>query len=114
MNNGEKIYIDCKDDLFAIQKAIDNLPAEGGTIVIPKGEWLTGPIHLKNNVELHLEKDSVLKFSQNFSDYTPAVFTRWEGVECYNYSPFIYALNCENISITGKGVLDGQLETTSG
>lgn len=108
MNNGEKIYIDCKDDLFAIQKAIDNLPAEGGTIIIPKGEWLTGPIHLKNNVELHLEKDSVLKFSQNFSDYTPAVFTRWEGVECYNYSPFIYALNCENISITGKGVLDGQ------
>lgn len=78
MNNGEKIYIDCKDDLFAIQKAIDNLPAEGGTIIIPKGEWLTGPIHLKNNVELHLEKDSVLKFSQNFSDYTPAVFTRWE------------------------------------
>ena len=43
MNNGEKIYIDCKDDLFAIQKAIDNLPAEGGTIVIPKGEMVDSP-----------------------------------------------------------------------
>ena len=67
MNNGEKIYIDCKDDLFAIQKAIDNLPAEGGTIIIPKGEWLTGPIHLKNNVALHLEKKILIKLRSNFT-----------------------------------------------
>lgn len=61
----------------------------------------------KNNVELHLEKDSVLKFSQNFQTIH-LLFLPVGRVECYNYSPFIYALNYENISITGKGVLDGQ------
>lgn len=74
----------------------------GGRVVIPKGEWLTGPIHLKSNINLYMEEGAVLRFTDTPSDYLPAVMTSWEGMECYNYSPLIYASDCENIAITGK------------
>jgi hypothetical protein len=80
----------------------------GGRVLVPAGTWLTGPIHLESNVELHLVRDSVIKFSDDFDDYLPPVFTRHEGIECYNYSPLIYANGCSNIAITGSGFLDGQ------
>lgn len=79
----------------------------GGTVIVPKGEWLSGAIHLKSNINLHLEDGAVIIFSDKPSDYLPVVFTRWEGMECYNYSPLIYANGCENISVTGKGTLVG-------
>lgn len=79
----------------------------GGTVVVPKGEWKSGAIHLNSNINLHLEDGAVIIFSDNPPDYLPVVFTRWEGVECYNYSPLIYANGCENISITGNGTLIG-------
>jgi polygalacturonase len=79
----------------------------GGVVEVPEGEWLTGPIHLKSNVHLRLEKNAIVKFSDKFEDYLPVVFTRWEGVECYNYSPLIYANGCENIAVTGEGTLVG-------
>lgn len=82
--------------------------AGGGRVVVPKGEWLTGSIHLKSNVNLHVSKGAVLKFSQHFEDYLPTVFTRWEGMECYNYSAPIYAYGLRNIAITGHGLIDGQ------
>jgi polygalacturonase len=53
-------------------------------------------------------KKATIKFSQNPDKYLPAVLTRWEGVELYNYSPLIYAYNEKNIAITGEGTLDGQ------
>ena len=81
--------------------------AGGGRVVVPAGEWLTGAIHLLGNVNLHVEAGATLKFSPRTADY-PIVFTRWEGVECMNYSAFIYALDQENIAVTGKGTLDGQ------
>ncbi|RAK06876.1 glycosyl hydrolase family 28 [Halanaerobium saccharolyticum] len=81
--------------------------AGGGTIIVPEGKWFTGPIHFKSNVHLKLEAGAVISFSDNFEDYLPVVFTRWEGNECYNYSPLIYAANCENIAITGQGKLVG-------
>ena len=81
--------------------------AGGGRVVVPAGEWLTGAITLKSNVNLHVAKDATLKFSTNPADY-PTVFTRWEGVECMNYSAFIYAFEQENIAVTGEGTLDGQ------
>ena len=59
----------------------------GGRVVIPKGEWLTGPIHLKSNINLYMEEGAVLRFTDTPSDYLPAVMTSWEGMECYNYSP---------------------------
>lgn len=79
----------------------------GGDIVISKGRWQSGAIHLKSNIHLHLEDGAEIEFSDQFEDYLPTVFTRWEGMECYNYSPLIYVNNCENISVTGKGKLIG-------
>ena len=81
--------------------------AGGGRVVVPAGEWLTGAITLKSNVNLHVSQGATLKFSTNPADY-PTVFTRWEGVECMNYSSLIYAFGQENIAVTGEGTLDGQ------
>ncbi|MEZ4884023.1 MAG: glycoside hydrolase family 28 protein [Chitinophagales bacterium] len=96
--------------LDAFNKAIEVCHSEGGgRVVVPAGEYiLNGPIHLKSNVNLHISKDALVKFSTNASHYLPVVFTRWEGVECMNYSPLIYAYEQTNIAVTGQGVLDGQ------
>jgi len=82
--------------------------AGGGRVLVPAGVWLTGAIHLKSRIDLHLDQDAVLRFSTNPDDYLPVVFTRWAGFECYNYSPLIYARDCQDIAITGQGKLDGQ------
>lgn len=82
--------------------------AGGGRVLVRPGDWLTGPIHLKSNVNLHLQAGAVVRFKTDPKAYLPLVFTRWEGVELMNYSPFVYAIDCENIAITGKGTLDGQ------
>ena len=93
----------------AFRKAIEACnEAGGGRVLVPKGEFLSGAIHLLSNVELHLVEEATIKFSTNPKDYLPVVLTRFEGCELYNYSPLIYALEQENIAVTGKGVLDGQ------
>ena len=93
----------------AFEKAIDACSkAGGGRVVVPRGDFLTGAIRLKSNVNLYVSKDATIKFSKNPGDYLPVVFTRWEGTELMNYSPFIYAFEQKNIAITGEGVLDGQ------
>lgn len=95
----------------AIRAAIQACHAAGGgRVVVPAGDYLTGPIVLLSNVNLHLQAGATLRFSTNPDDYLPAVLTRWEGLELYNYSPLIYALDQENIAVTGEGVLDGQGE----
>jgi len=92
----------------AISKAIDACAAAGGgRVVIPTGTWATGAIHLKSNVNLHLADKATLSFSDNPDDYTPNVLVRWEGLDCYNYSPLIYARDCTNIAVTGNGTLQG-------
>lgn len=96
-------------DTAAIAKAIeDAAQAGGGTIYFPAGQYLTGPIHLKSNITLHLDAGAVLKFSEDFDDYLPMVKSRWEGLECVNFSPQIYAYKAENIAIVGRGTIDGQ------
>ncbi|MDR3528393.1 MAG: glycoside hydrolase family 28 protein [Rhizomicrobium sp.] len=93
----------------AIAKAIAACAAAGGgRVVVPEGNWLTGPIHLKSHVNLHIAKGATLRFSTDHADYLPLVLTRWEGVECMNYSPLVYAFEQENIAVTGEGTLDGQ------
>lgn len=92
----------------AVQAAVDKCSQSGGgRVTVPQGTYKTGKIHLSSNVELHLEEGSVLSFSSVPEDYLPVVFTRWEGMECYNYSPLIYANGCRNIAVTGKGRLVG-------
>ena len=97
------------DCTLAFRRAINECTkAGGGKVVVPPGTYLTGAIHLKSNVNLEITKDATIKFSQNPKDYLPVVFSRWEGVEVFNYSPFIYAFEQKNIAITGTGTLDGQ------
>ena len=96
---------DCTE---AFRKAIDEASrAGGGRVMVREGAFLTGAIHLKSNVNLVVEKGATLKFSFDPKLY-PIVLTRFEGLECMNYSPFIYAFNQQNIAITGGGTLDGQ------
>jgi polygalacturonase len=97
------------DCTAAFRAAIDQCSkAGGGKVVVPAGTYLTGAIHLKSNVNLEVSEGATIKFSTNPKDYLPVVFSRWEGVELFNYSPFIYAFEQRNIAITGKGTLDGQ------
>ena len=101
-----------QDNTAAIAKAIAACnEAGGGRVVVPAGTWVTGPIHYKSNVNLHLEEGAVLSFTDNPQDYLPAVMTSWEGMECYNYSPLLYAFECENIALTGKGKLQPKMDT---
>jgi len=90
----------------AFAKAIEDCHAAGGgRVVVPAGTWFTGPVHLKSNVELHLEKDAVLSFSDDPKDCLPVVMSSWEGLECLNYSPLVYAYCCTNVAVTGKGTI---------
>lgn len=82
----------------------------GGTIIVPRGVWLTGPIHLRSGVRLHLEAGAEVRFSREFNDYLPPVFIQRGGVRCYNYSPMLYARDCHDIAITGEGTFHGQGE----
>jgi polygalacturonase len=66
---------------------------------------------MKSNVNLHIEAGAELVFSTNPKDYLPLVRTRWEGDDCFNYSPLIYANGQSNFAVTGKGLLDGQGST---
>ncbi len=84
--------------------------AGGGTVIIPNGKWLTGKIHFKSNVNLHLQDSAELIFSDDFNEYLPAVQSSWEGMECFNYSPLIYAFNCSNITLSGKGKLTAKID----
>ncbi len=98
-----------KDCTEAFKKAVAACnKAGGGRVVVPEGIFLTGAIHLQSNVNLHISEKATVKFSMNPKDYLPVVFTRWEGMECMNHSPFIYAFEQTNIAITGTGTLDGQ------
>lgn len=84
--------------------------AGGGRVVVPAGRWKTGPLHLKSNVELHLDEGAVLEFSDRIGDYLPAVEVSWEGVECFNYSPLIYAYGATNVAITGTGTFAPKID----
>ncbi|MDE3164754.1 MAG: glycoside hydrolase family 28 protein [Acidobacteriota bacterium] len=96
------------DNTEAFRKAIDAAAAAGGgSVTVPQGVFLTGAIHLKSNIHLVVPKGATVKFNPDTRLY-PIVLTRFEGLECMNWSPFIYALDASNIAITGGGTLDGQ------
>lgn len=97
---------DCKP---AFDRAVEQCRILGsGRIVVPSGTYVVnGPIHLISNVALDLQKGAKLVFGSNPDDYLPAVLTSWEGTFLYNYSPFIYAYQAENVAIIGEGTIDG-------
>jgi len=93
----------------AIEAAIQaSAKRGGGQVVVPAGRFLTGAVVLLSNTELHIEAGATLAFSKNTEDYLPVVRTQDGGIELYNYSPFIYALDQHDIAITGTGTIDGQ------
>lgn len=92
----------------AISKAIDKLSSQGGgTLYFPSGTYLTGPIRLQSNITLDLDAGAVLSFSDHFDLYMPYVEMRYEGVVMKSFHPLIYAYEAENITIKGRGRLEG-------
>jgi polygalacturonase len=97
------------DCTAAFDKAITAAnKAGGGRVVVPAGTYISGAIHLKSNVNLYVAEGAVIKFSTDPEKYLPAVRVRFEGIECINYSPPVYAYEQENIALTGSGTLDAQ------
>ena len=92
----------------AIQKAIDKCSKKGGgRVIVPAGQTFeTGAIALKSHVNLVIEEGAVLKFAFQ-PDLYPIVETSWEGLDCYNLSPCVYAFQQTDIALTGKGTIDG-------
>lgn len=91
----------------AISKAIIACNKKGGGVVlIPRGLWLTGPIELKSNVNLHIVKDALLQFTSDFNQYE-LVETNWEGLPAYRNQSPLSAINATNVAITGSGIVDG-------
>jgi polygalacturonase len=98
--------IDCSSAFAAAIAAVSR--RGGGRVIVPPGRFLTGPIRLRSRVNLHVTEGATIAFSTDPAKYLPVVFTRWEGVELFNYSPLIYAYGARDIAITGAGTLDGQ------
>ncbi len=91
----------------AFAKAIDALSARGGgKLVVPRGLWFTGPIVLKSNINLHVERGGVIIFSPDFSLY-PLIETSFEGFDTKRCQSPLSAQGATNIAITGDGVIDG-------
>ncbi|MCH5311547.1 MAG: glycoside hydrolase family 28 protein [Prevotella sp.] len=92
----------------AIQAAIDKCSKKGGgRVIVPAGQtFKTGAISLKSHVNLHVEEGAVLLFVFE-PDLYPIVETSWEGLECFNLSPCVYAFKQTDIAVTGKGTIDG-------
>ncbi len=90
----------------AIQNAIDEASINGGTVVIPKGIWLTGSIDIKSKVNLHLESGAFLNFSKNLEEF-PIIESDYEGQKRLRAKSPIMIKNAIDVAITGCGVIDG-------
>lgn len=92
-----------------INSLIDSLTSKGGgTLYFPAGTYFCGPIVLKSNITLDLDAGATLLFSDDFEDYLPMVQSRWEDVRVKTFISPIYARGASNISITGRGHIEGQ------
>lgn len=101
------------DATGALRAAIEACHAVGGgRVVVPPGDFATGPIRLLSNVNLHVSAGATLRFSTDPTRYLPVVLTRWEGVELMNFMPLVYAYGEKNVAVTGGGTLDGQADAT--
>ena len=91
----------------AINNAVKDVNEKGGGhVVVPAGIYLTGPIKLLSNVDLHLERGALIVFTHNEEDY-PLIKTDYEGGARIRATSPINAMGEENIAITGEGVIDG-------
>lgn len=91
-----------------IKNAIEKLSSKGGgTLIFPSGTFVTGPIVMKSNITIDIQAGATIKFSDDFSEYTPFVEMRYEGVVMKSFCPMIYAYEQKNITIKGEGTIDG-------
>jgi polygalacturonase len=91
----------------AFAKAIASLSKKGGgELIVPPGFWLTGPIRLCSNLNLHLERGALIRFSGDFNLYPLTVFNMKGEKEVDSMSP-IFGQDLENVAITGEGIIDG-------
>jgi polygalacturonase len=96
------------NDSKAIAAALDAAEkAGGGEVNFTAGTYVTGPIQIRSNVGIHLEKGATIRFSTDPTDY-PVILTRWEGTECMNFCGLLTGRDLHDISITGEGTIDGQ------
>lgn len=92
----------------ALQQAIDQLAAQGGgTLQLPAGHYWCGALTLKSGVQLDLHQGAYLQFHPAIELYLPFVQTRWEGMELMGYQPLLYAIDSQDIAVTGQGIIDG-------
>ena len=104
---GASTKVKAADNQKAINKAIATCSKNGGgRVVIPEGTFITGAITMLSKVNLHIEKNGVLLFAFQPELY-PIVPTRWEGLDCWNLQPCVYAYKQTDIAITGQGTIDG-------
>ncbi len=104
VGNGKKICT------AAIQKAVDSCAlAGGGKVVVPAGRFVTGPIFLKSHIEVEVLAGATLAFTTDF-DSVPSVPGRWEGIARHVYASLFTGTELEDVSIAGRGTLDGQGE----
>ncbi len=90
----------------AFEKAINACAAAGGgKVVVPPGAWLTGPIRLQSNVNLHLEKGALVQLTKDHTQY-PMIKASNKSTSIVPASP-VYGYDLENIAITGEGIIDG-------
>ncbi|MHC1691603.1 MAG: glycoside hydrolase family 28 protein [Sphaerochaetaceae bacterium] len=99
------------DNTQVFHTALTNLrQSGGGTLLLPAGTWRTGPIEMYSGCTLEIQKGATLGFIAEFERY-PAVWTRWEGVECYAMHPCLYAHDAHGVAICGEGTVDGGGQT---
>ena len=100
------------DDYPSVSAAVADCAAKGGgTVTIAKGLRVSdGPVVMRSNVELHLEDGATILFSDDVRKYLPGVPVSWEGIECVNVSPLVYAYGCTNVAITGRGTLKAKMD----
>ena len=97
----------CTEAFAAAMAACEK--AGGGHVVVPRGTWLTGSVRFRDNCDLRLEEGATLAFTDDPADY-PEVHTTWEGIECYNHSPLLFAYGVTNVAITGKGTIAPRMD----
>ncbi len=100
---GDGIFLNTKIINDAISKCSKN---GGGVVLVPGGIWLTGPIYMKSNVNVHIKRDAILQFTKDKNQYK-LIEGNWEGKPSVRNESPISGSDLENIAITGKGIIDG-------